>query len=780
MNPTEHSPKKTVYFGLRQEILGEMITQSEGALPLRSGPAALRRGVSVATTVALVNALSLTAAAQVAATNTHELSEVVVTAPGESGYKPESVASPKYTGPLRDVPQTITVVPEQVIREQGATTLRDVVRNVPGISIQAGEGGVPAGDNLSIRGFNARTDLFIDGVRDIGGYARDSFNFEQVEVIKGPASAYSGRGSTGGSINIETKTPRQNAFYRGEAGVGTDNYKRFTLDVNQPVLALWPKPSIATAPVGDSAGKDILEPSPAPAPEATVAVRLNAMWTEADTPRRDEAGGRRWGIAPSIAFGLGTPTNVTLSYMHLDQDNVPDYGIPWVTPTNNALVKYRDKAPPVDFNNYYGILERDYEEVVTDIGTIEVKHAFNDTNSLRYLLRYGQNKRDSLITGPRFLNDDSTALRRQLQSRDQKDTILANLLDYTTHFETWGVKHDLVVGLEYDRETQENFLRSGPEAPAADLFDPNPHVAYDGTVRRTGAKNEADTETVSLYAFDTMKLGEHWQLSGGLRYDYYSAELDQQAEDGVLTELDHIDKMLSWRAALAYKPVESGTIYVSAGTSFNPSAEGLTSNFNVDNSTLKPEKSFTYEIGTKWEFFNRRFALNVAAFRTEKENARTQGVDDLDPVVLEGEQLVQGFEIGVAGNITNDWALFGGYTFLDSETKQSANPAEIGKSLPNTPEHSFSLWTTYQLPWNLQAGVGAQFVDDRFNNAINQREAESYWNVDAMLTYRVNEHFDVRMNVYNIFDEEYIDRVGGGHFIPGAGRAATVTLSIKF
>jgi catecholate siderophore receptor len=172
--------------------------------------------------------------------------------------------------------------------------------------------------------------------------------------------------------------------------------------------------------------------------------------------------------------------------------------------------------------------------------------------------------------------------------------------------------------------------------------------------------------------------------------------------------------------------------------------------------------------------------LNLAAFRTEKENARTQGVDDLDPVVLEGEQLVQGFEIGVAGNITNDWALFGGYTFLDSETKQSANPAEIGKSLPNTPEHSFSLWTTYQLPWNLQAGVGAQFVDDRFNNAINQREAESYWNVDAMLTYRVNEHFDVRMNVYNIFDEEYIDRVGGGHFIPGAGRAATVTLSIKF
>ena len=760
MSDLQPTPK--IHFGLRQQM-----TESVHAKPSAAAP---RKGPSLAlgASVALANAMMLSAAAD--AQTATELPEVLVRGQQDS-VKVENSSSPKYTGPLRDVPQTVTVVPQAVIRQQGATTLRDVLRNVPGISIQAGEGAVPAGDNLSIRGFNARTDLFIDGVRDIGGYSRDSFNFEQVEVVKGPASAYAGRGSTGGSINIETKSPRQNAFYRGEAGIGTDNYKRFTLDVNQPILALWPSPSLST-----TSGKGVATPGAA---EPTVAVRLNAMWTESDTPNRNEVGGRRWGVAPSISFGLGTPTTVTFTYMHLEQENVPDYGLPWVATTNNALLKYRDKPAPVNFSNFYGILDRDYENTVTDIGTFEVKHAFNDTNHLRYLLRYGQNNRDSMLTAPRFLNDNSTDIRRPVRSRDEQDTILATLLDYTTHFETWGVQHDLVAGIEYDRENQENFLRAGPDPVPADLYHPDPHVKYDGRVVRSGAKNEADTETVSLYIFDTLKLGEHWQLSGGLRYDYYSAELDQRDAAGLVTEFDRIDKMVSWRAALAYKPVESGTFYVSAGTSFNPPTEGLTSVFNAANSVLEPEESLTCEAGAKWEFFENRFALNVAAFRTEKTNALTQGIDPLDPLVLDGEQIVQGFEIGVAGNITKEWAVFGGYTFLESEIESSNNPAEVGNELPNTPQHSFSLWTTYQLPWKIEVGAGAQYVGDRFSAANNAREAEGYWTFDAMLKYEVTENIDLRVNVYNIADEEYIDRVGGGHFVPGAGRSATVTASFK-
>lgn len=789
-------------------MINEAGQESTSEVPLRGGPAVLRRGITAGTAFTMVNALAFSGSmfaqspapapakpAVVAATpastatGATEMPELVVRGQADAGYKPETVQSRKYTEPLRDVPQTVTVVPEQVIKDQNATTLREVLKNVPGISIQAGEGGVPAGDNLSIRGFNARTDLFVDGVRDIGGYTRDSFNFEQVEVVKGPASAYSGRGSTGGSINMATKRPRADAFYRGDIGFGTDNYKRFTIDVNQPILALWPKPTLSTTPGTDAGGKGYMRPLdgsksvPALEPaglDPTVAFRLNAMFTEADVANRNEVEGRRWGVAPSLTFGLGTPTNVTFTYMHLDQDNVPDYGLPWVPATNVPLTRYRNQAAPVDFSNYYGILDRDYEKIVTDVGTFEIKHAFNETNNLRYLLRYGRNSRDSMITAPRFSSDLSTDIRRQLQSRDQEDTILANLLDYTTSFDTWGAKHSLVAGVEYDRENQENHLRAGPDPVVADLYHPNPHVAYRDKVVRTGAVNEADTETLSLFAFDTIKLGEHWQISGGLRYDYYSAELDQRDEAGLVVESDRIDKMLSWRAALAYKPVESGTIYVAAGTSFNPSAEGLTSGFNPANAALKPEKSLTYEVGTKWEFFDKRLLVNLAAFRTEKENARTQGVDNADIVVLDGEQRVQGFEVGVSGNITKEWAVFGGYTFLDSEIKSSNNPAEVGKELPNTPQHSFSLWTTYQLPWKFQVGAGAQYVSERFANAINTRETDNYWSFDAMLKYEVTKYLDLRLNVYNLADEEYIDRVSGGHFVPATGRTGTLTASLKF
>jgi catecholate siderophore receptor len=667
------------------------------------------------------------------------------------------------------------------MKDQGVTNLREVLRNVPGISIQAGEGGVPAGDNLSIRGFNARTDLFIDGVRDVGGYARDSFNFEQVEVVKGPASAYSGRGSTGGSVNIVTKAPKTNRFYRGDVGFGTDNYKRFTLDINQPFRGFGGGSSSA-APVVGPDGKSVVDDKKAVvpmAPENTAAFRINGLWHEADTPGRDEVTNRRWGIAPSIAFGLGTPTNLTLSYMHLEQENVPDYGIPWIPDTNIPLAKFANKAAPVDFSNYYGLNARDFERTVTDLANLEVKHNFNESASLRYLLRFGRTVRDSVITAPRLNDPNSTLVSRNFQSRDQEDTVLANQLDYTARFKTWNVEHALVAGVEYFLEDSENHLREAPPAPLADLFDPNPSDGYSGSVRRTGAVNEANTESMAVYVFDTMKFSPHWELSGGLRYDYFNVDVDQRHEDNTVTSFSSLDKMLSWRSALSYKPTENGTIYVAYGTSFNPSAEGLT--LTAQTEALDPEESETWEVGTKWEFLNDRLLVSAAAFRTKKENARTPGVLPSDPpTVLSGEQIVQGFELGITGNITEDWAIFAGYTFLDSEIEKSNNPEEVGNELPNTPRNTFSLWTTYRLPWNIEVGAGAQFVDSRFNNAANEREADAYWTFDAMAVWHVNEHLDVRLNVYNLADEEYIDRVGGGHFVPGPGRSATLTASLKF
>ena len=226
-----------------------------------------------------------------------------------------TVDSPKLTEPLRDIPQTITVIPRAVIEEQGATTLRDVLRNVAGITFQAGEGGVPAGDQLSIRGFSARTDMFVDGVRDFGGYSRDSFNMEQVEVAKGPTSALAGRGSTGGAINQVSKSPVAAPVMDATLGAGNASYQRSTIDINQP-----------------------LDRSPVPG----TAVRLNAMWTDSDVPNRDVVTGERWGLAPSLALGVGSSTRANVSYFKLKQDNIPEYGLPWVpVNTNPDLVEYQ-------------------------------------------------------------------------------------------------------------------------------------------------------------------------------------------------------------------------------------------------------------------------------------------------------------------------------------------------------------------------------------------------------------------------------------------------------
>lgn len=669
---------------------------------------------------------------------------------------PAGPLSPKYTEPLRDTPQTITVIPRQMIEAQGATTLREVLRNVTGISIQAGEGGggLP-GDNLSIRGFAARNDIFVDGVRDFGAYTRDPFNIEQVEVAKGPASLYSGRGSTGGALNLSSKMPLQNGIHSGTVGVGTEDYNRATIDINQPLEGFA---------------------------IAGTAVRVNAMWNQGDVAGRDVVTNERWGIAPSIAFGLGTPTRVTVSFSRLDQDNIPEYGLPWVPNTNVPLAEYADQAPPVDFDNFYGLEDRDYEKTVTDLATAAVEHDFGDSITLRSLVRHGKAKRDSIITAPRFASTDSTTLNRQLQSRDLTDTILAQQNDLTFHFETGAIGHALVAGTEVIREDSKNYARSGPTAPVADLFNPDPSAPYTGPITRTGARTESVADTLALYANDTVKLNERWELVGGLRWDHFDVEYKSVAVDGVVSPFERTDEMLSWRAGVVNKPLPNGSVYAAASTSFNPSAEGNTGlALTAATTDLEPEKSRSFEIGTKWDLFDARLAMSTAVFQTEKINARTPGINPGDPAtVLKGEQRIRGVEIGGSGLLTDRWTAFFGYTWLDSEIVKSNTEIEVGNEFANAPEHSASLWTTYRLPFGVELGGGLQYVGDRLNSTTTRRVAPAYTLYDAMVSYQLTDRFLLRLNVTNLTNERYIDRVGGGHFIPGAGRAVALTTSLDF
>ena len=666
------------------------------------------------------------------------------------GQRVTAPQSPKYTQPLLDTPSTVTIVPAGLMQDQGVTTLRDALRNVPGISIQAGEGGIPAGDNLSLRGFSARTDLFVDGVRDIGGYARDPFNVEQVEVAKGPASAQTGRGSTGGSINLASKTARLSDFGHASVGVGDNGLRRGTADLNRAF--------------GDGA-----------------AFRLNLMAHDSEVNGRDHVASERWGIAPTLSLGLGTDTVTTFSLFHLEQENVPDYGQPWVRGTHEILVGSRDGRAPVDRAHWYGLLDRDYEDTSADMATLVVEHRLSDGLQVRNLTRWGRSERDSIITAPRFVSDDSLEINRSGKTRLSEHTILLNATDLTADFQTGDVAHALVAGVELSREESTNLARTVTSEPLTDLFDPDPHAPYTGGVTRDPLNDaDGDADSIAVYVFDTLTLSPSWELTGGLRWDRFDVTASGFDRDlAARGTWERTDTELSGRAAAVFKPTSNGSVYLAYGNSFNPSAEEL--ELNASQAALEPEKSRTLELGTKWDLFDGRLLLSSAVFRTEKTNARVDDpIDEGRAEVLEGEQRVQGFEIGAMGRITDHWQLYGAYTHLDSEILDSTEAPVVGNEMGNTPRHSASLWTSYDVTDALQLGFGVQHVGARWSNEENIRRAKAYTLYDAMVSYRVSDHMALRLNGYNLTGKDYVDQVGGGHYVPGADRTFMLSADFSF
>ncbi len=665
------------------------------------------------------------------------------------------VSSPKYSEPLRDTPQTISVIPEDVIRQQGATTLRDVLNNVPGITLTAGEGGAPAGDNLTIRGFSARNDIYIDGVRDLGAQSRDPFNLEQVEVVKGPSSTFTGRGSTGGTINLVSKLPNLRRSFAGTLTAGTANTKRATVDVNLPL--------------SDS-----------------VALRINALGHDSDFPGREDVQNRRWGFAPSIIFGIGTNTRYSFSYFYIEQDNTSDYGIPWVPATNKALVDFRDRVAPVPRSTFYGLLDRDKEKLRSDLITGRVEHEFNDKMTIRNQFRYGYSRRDSIATPPRFANNNATTINRDLRSFLAIDDIFDNQTDVTAKFKTGNIEHSAVFGGSFSYEKTDRGFRSGTGATPAlqltptTLLNPNPHDVFAGSYIISPLRGDVTAKTVAAYFFDTIKFNKQWELVGGLRWDRFDVDgvnVNTAMEPDVFVPLARVDKILSGRASLIFKPVENGSIYASYGTSANPSLEGLL--YTPVDVRTDPEKTRTFEVGTKWDLLGNKLLLSGALFRVDKTDARSPTLVPGEPLTLDGDQRVQGIEISATGNITRNWQIFSGYTYLDSEIIATNTPTELGKELINTPRNSFNLWTTYA--WDkFFFGGGPRYVGKRFGNNTNTRFVEDYVVVDAVVSYKLTKNIDLRLNLNNIGDKFYIDRIGGGHIIPGAGRTILVSSGFSF
>lgn len=717
-----------------------------------------RRGTTLA--AAIFTVLQAAAPAMAADNKPQQLPKISVGA-SEDSVKTDVASSPKYSQPLLDTPQTITVIPATVIRERGAATLRDVLRNAPGITFQAGEGGggLPGDQNFSMRGTSARNSLFIDGVRDVGSYTRDSFNLQQVEVIKGPTGTMAGRSATSGAINQVSKTPRLEDAQEYSLGYGSDDYKRVASDIN---LGL-----------GDS-----------------MAFRLNAMYHDAEVSNRDVVENKRWGIAPSFALGLGSATRFTASAMYTDEDNVPDYGLPWGSLTQ-AGVTYPtgayDATPAVDQSNFYGLKNYDYEDIETKSGTLQFEHDFSESITARNLLRYLDSERSSAITAPRPPN-------RQLQRRDMETENITNLTDVTLEFTTGGIEHALVTGLELTRETtnSRNSSQTTNQPTIADFFNPDPNLAPLGPMPvNSGNPAETEIKNIAVYVVDTLELTQQWAITAGLRRDDVDVdyELRSFATGAVTEQLSRSDEEVTYQAAVTFKPVTDGTIYVAYGTGFDPTVDagsagsGLSSSATqANNVNLPPEESSNVEVGTKWELLDHRLALNAAVFRTEKTNLRTRNLNT-DPFILDGEQIIDGLELSASGMLSSAWSVFAGASFLDSEYKLSANPLDQGQELPLVPEFSANAWTTYALPFGLTVGLGLQYIDDMVrtrNSTLGELVVDGFVLLDAMASYQVNDSVSLRLNVINLADEEYVDRFGGGHYVPGAGRSAQLTAYLSF
>ena len=719
-----------------------------------------------------------------AAEEVSELPEVSVKSQKEVPFKADVSASQKFTKPLLDTTQTVQVIKKELLREQGVFSLTDALRNTPGITIQLGENGnTSAGDTFSMRGFNASNQLFVDGLRDLGAVSRDVYNLEQIEVVKGPAGADIGRGAASGYINLISKLPSLTGKNYANVGYGSADRKRGTIDLNEAI--------------GES-----------------TAVRLNALISDGGVPKRDEVDNQNFSIAPSIAYGLGGATRFYLYSQHVRQDNTPDGGIPSIGMDGfyNASATLR-AGREVDRENFYGG-DNDYEHVKADMVTAKFEHDINANTTVRNITRYGLSDIDRITTGINGLtavgaNPNTWTVARSRQRIDRQDEILINQTSLNSVFDIAGFKNSLAGGLEliYERQKNKGFgtattvLSGVPytaiSSPAANLYNPNENDLL-GKPYRNGADSDGRTSTMAAYVFDTLDLTEKWQINAGVRFERYDTRAKVGTVSGTAplqtltkSNLSDSDNLASYKTGLLYKPASNGSVYASYATSYTPPASAnfalsATAN-NQNNSALDPQKTENVEIGTKWDLLNNQLNVTAAVFQTE--NDKQTSFDDLLQPVQIGKTRVSGYELLAVGQLSEYWQLSAGLTKLNAKALEQQSSTGLNTTgVRWVPDYSATLWTQYQFS-GFTLGGGARYMGEQkrlvtaeIANASNMPVIESYVVADAMVAYAVSKNLNLRLNVYNIFDKDYIETVNnsGARVRLGLPRSAMMTAEFMF
>lgn len=703
------------------------------------------------------------------------------TGPGTGYQTPTQSGISRVATPLRDTPQTVNVVPQQVIQDQRATTVAEALRNVPGITFTAGEGGIQ-GDNLTIRGYTARNDIFRDGIRDPGWYNRDTFSIDRVEVLKGPSSFLFGRGSTGGIVNMVTKLPLNRTFLEAELTGSSAPGMRATVDANAKV-------------------------------NETFSARFAAVAQDYDTPGRDYANTKRLGIAPSISAQVNDQTKVTLSYVFQHDEIVPDRGIP-LLPGSFFGTSYRQPAP-VPRNTYYGQLtpgQNDVERTDAHVlmGKLEYDITdnvkFTNTTAFNYVDRFNRT-RAVQITGigtatsnlwtaqvggtrlaapgaPLLPSTPLTSVWLANTNHYQNETtnqLVTNQSDVVAKFATGPLRHTMLVGMEVGHEQRDHFRTVYNNDERVNIGAPAPYPTTLGTLAPTTAATKSSADVFGIYASDQVKITDWLELLGGIRYDRFGAEQTAytitRATGGISgqTDLSATNDFVSYRTGVVVHPLQNISVYAVYGTSANPPAEFTT--ITNGQQSFAPVESEVYEAGVKADLIDNKLTASASVFRIRKKNdIENQGTTAAPDYVRVGTTQVEGFEIGATGKLTDKWSIYGGYTYLRSEVVQSTTVANIGHELGQTPQNSFSIWSTYDVTPELTIGGGAFYVDERWTSVANDGLVPAYWRYDAMIAYKVTRDFTLQLNAYNLADTtNYESLAGAGFAVPGPGRYFTLS-----
>ncbi|MDF3836940.1 TonB-dependent siderophore receptor [Cupriavidus basilensis] len=675
---------------------------------------------------------------------------------------------------LHDIAQSVTVVNKALIDAQGGTSLADALRNVPGITIGAAEGG-QIGNNINLNGFSARTDIYLDGFRDRGQYYRDTFALDSVEVLMGPSSMLFGRGSTGGVINQVSKKPSLKAATEVSGSVTTNGMVRATADYNTPT--------------GE-----------------TSAFRIAAMAQDGAPTTRDQMTVQDFGLAPSWRLGIGTPTEITLSALVQHNEDMADYGFPAIN------------GHPVNVNRKTSYGYND-DRTIQDVAALNatVDHKFSPNLRLRNQTQFNYVNTNARETAPNAVGTvsikgftplttttlplDALSVRLQSHDRHIRDYSIFNQTELTAKFDTGPVKHTVLVGAEigHDGYDNQNYYRNGScngvalnaAATATAAAGTSGYVACEPLVAPTysnsptnapsvaGNRQGASANTLAAYINDSVELSKQWKLVGGVRYDRYIASITNSVNstntlgNTSLASADQTVNFTSVRLGGIWQPTEAQSYYVSYGTSFNPSLEQLVATVGQQN--LAPEKNKSYEVGGKWDLMGGDLSLTSAAFQITKDNARSQ--IDATTYALTGQIRVRGFRAGATGHITNKWQVFAGYTFLDAEIVNGIAAGTQGMTPVNTPKHTATAWTSYRVLPDWEVGGGAFYMSQRYANNTDTVQVGGYVRWDGMIAYH-QPRYDVRLNLFNLLDKKYFDALipsDGGRSVPGTGRTAMLS-----